>query len=50
MGPRGLNLLRVALIALLALCEKTLPWGRRMSRAIGGVLVLWGAVSLAGIF
>jgi predicted metal-binding membrane protein len=42
-----INLLWVALIAFLVLCEKTLPWGGRMSRATGALLMLWGAVSLA---
>lgn len=44
-----MNLAWVALIALLVLCEKMLPWGGRMSRATGAVLVLWGAASLAQI-
>jgi predicted metal-binding membrane protein len=42
-----MNLAWIAGIALLVLIEKTLPWGGRMGRATGAVLVVWGAVTLA---
>jgi predicted metal-binding membrane protein len=42
-----MNLAWIAGIALLVLIEKTLPWGRRISRLTGAVLVVWGAVTLA---
>lgn len=42
-----MNLAWIAGIALLVLIEKTLPWGGRMARATGAVLVVWGAVTLA---
>jgi predicted metal-binding membrane protein len=41
-----MNLLWIAAIALLVLLEKTVPWGRRMSRVTGSVLVLWGGTIL----
>ncbi len=41
-----MNLAWVALIALLVLLEKTLPWGGRMSRLTGAVLAIWGAAGL----
>jgi predicted metal-binding membrane protein len=40
-----MNLAWIAAIALLVLIEKTLPWGGRMSRVAGGVLVAWGAAA-----
>jgi predicted metal-binding membrane protein len=42
-----MNLAWIAGIALLVLIEKTLPWGGRMARATGAVLVVWGALTLA---
>jgi predicted metal-binding membrane protein len=42
-----MNLLWIAALALLVLCEKTLPWGGRMSRLTGGALAVWGIVTLA---
>jgi predicted metal-binding membrane protein len=42
-----MNLAWIAGIALLVLVEKTLPWGGRMGRATGAVLVVWGALTLA---
>ncbi len=42
-----MNLAWIAGIALLVLIEKTLPWGGRMGRATGAVLVVWGALTLA---
>ena len=42
-----MNLAWIAGIALLVLIEKTLPWGGWMGRAIGVVLVIWGAATLA---
>jgi predicted metal-binding membrane protein len=42
-----MNLAWIAGIALLVLIEKTLPWGGRMGRVTGVVLVMWGAVTLA---
>src|SRR6266702_3863373 len=40
-----MNLAWIAGIALLVLIEKTLPWGGRMGRATGAVLVVWGALT-----
>jgi predicted metal-binding membrane protein len=42
-----MNLAWIGVIALLVLIEKTLPGGGRMGRAMGIVLVIWGAVTLA---
>ncbi len=42
-----MNLAWISGIALLVLIEKTLPWGGRMGRATGAVLVVWGALTLA---
>ena len=42
-----MNLAWIAGIALLVLIEKTLPWGGRMNRVTGVILVAWGAVTLA---
>jgi predicted metal-binding membrane protein len=42
-----MSLAWIAGIALLVLAEKTLPFGRRISRATGAVLVVWGAATLA---
>ena len=42
-----MNLAWIAGVALLVLIEKTLPWGGRMGRVTGAVLVAWGAVTLA---
>ncbi len=42
-----MNLAWIAGIALIVLIEKTLPWGGRMGRATGAVLVVWGALTLA---
>jgi predicted metal-binding membrane protein len=42
-----MNLAWIAGIALIVLIEKTLPWGGRIGRATGAVLVVWGAVTLA---
>jgi predicted metal-binding membrane protein len=44
-----MNLAWIAAIALLVLIEKTLPWGGRMSRVAGIVLVAWGAAALAAM-
>jgi predicted metal-binding membrane protein len=44
-----MNVLWIAALALLVLVEKTLPWGGRMSRVTGIVLVVWGAVTLASV-
>jgi len=33
-------------IALLVLLEKTIPWGDRMSRTVGALLVVWGVAGL----
>jgi predicted metal-binding membrane protein len=44
---RIMNFAWIAGIALLVLIEKTLPWGRRVSKLTGAVLVVWGAVTLA---
>jgi len=41
-----MNLLWIGAIALLVLIEKTLPWGGRMSRVTGALLVAWGASAL----
>jgi predicted metal-binding membrane protein len=42
-----MNLAWIAVIALLVLIEKTLPWGGWMGRATGAALIIWGAVTLA---
>src|SRR6266700_2359641 len=42
-----MNLAWIAGIALIVLIEKTLPWGGRMGRVTGGVLMAWGALALA---
>jgi predicted metal-binding membrane protein len=42
-----MNLAWIGGIALLVLIEKTMPWGGRMGRATGAVLVVWGAITLA---
>ena len=42
-----MNLIWIAGIALIVLIEKTLPWGGRMTRATGAVLLVWGVVTLA---
>jgi len=44
-----MNLVWIAGIALLVLLEKTMPWGRWVSRMTGVVLVAWGAVILATV-
>jgi predicted metal-binding membrane protein len=36
----------LALGAIMAV-EKNMPWGRRLSRPLGAVLVSWGAVVVA---
>ena len=41
-----MNLAWIAGIALLVLIEKVLPWGGRTSRAMGGVMVVWGLGTL----
>ena len=41
-----MNLAWIAGIALIVLIEKTLPWGGRMGRATGIVLIAWGALAL----
>ena len=45
-----MNLAWIAGIALLVLIEKTLPWGGRMNRVTGAVLIAWGAVTLTFAF
>ena len=42
-----MNLLWIAGLSLLVLFEKLLPWGGRISRVIGIVLIGWGAFTLA---
>ena len=42
-----MNLAWIAGIALIVLIEKTLPWGGRMARATGIVLITWGALAVA---
>jgi predicted metal-binding membrane protein len=42
-----MNLAWIAGIALIVLIENTLPWGGRMGRATGIVLLAWGAFALA---
>ena len=42
-----MNLLWVAGLSLLVLVEKVLPWGDHTSRAIGLVLLVWGAATVA---
>ena len=37
-----MNLLWVALLTLIVLAEKTLPWGWLISRALGLLLIPWG--------
>jgi predicted metal-binding membrane protein len=44
-----MNLLWIGGLAVVVLVEKTLPWGGRMSRIIGAMLVAWGAVMLLGV-
>jgi predicted metal-binding membrane protein len=41
-----MNLLWIAVLALLVLIEKTFPWGGRMSHVTGAALVAWGALTL----
>jgi predicted metal-binding membrane protein len=41
-----MSLAWIAGIALLVLIEKTLPWGGRIGRVTGAVLVAWGAMAL----
>src|SRR3954447_20474531 len=41
-----MNLLWIAVLALLGLIEKTFPWGGRMRRMTGAALVAWGALTL----
>jgi predicted metal-binding membrane protein len=41
-----MSLAWVGALALLVLIEKTLPWGGRMSRITGAVLLAWGALTL----
>src|SRR5579883_2304931 len=41
-----MSLAWVGTLALLVLIEKTLPWGGRMSRITGAVLLAWGALTL----
>lgn len=42
-----MNLACVAVIALLVLLEKTIPWGGQMSRLTGTLLIAWGSIGLA---
>jgi len=42
-----MNLAWIAGIALIVLIEKTLPWGGRMGRVTGIVLIAWGVLALA---
>jgi predicted metal-binding membrane protein len=44
-----MSLAWIAGIALLVLIEKTMPWGGRISRITGAVLVTWGALTLAAV-
>ncbi len=41
-----MNLAWIGAIALLVLVEKTLPWGGRMNRLSGALLVGWGIVAI----
>jgi len=41
-----MNLAWIAAIALLVMLEKTIPWGGRMSRLTGALLVAWGVAGL----
>jgi predicted metal-binding membrane protein len=46
--PLGImNIAAMAVITLVVFAEKTLPWGRPVTRAIAGALVIYGAVVLA---
>jgi predicted metal-binding membrane protein len=42
-----MNIAWIAGIALIVLIEKTLPWGNRVNRVTGALLVAWGAITLA---
>jgi predicted metal-binding membrane protein len=42
----AMNLAWIALIALLVLVEKVIPHGVTMSRVAGGILIVWGLVTL----
>jgi len=42
-----MNIAWIAGIALVVLIEKTLPWGGRVNRVTGALLVAWGAITLA---
>jgi predicted metal-binding membrane protein len=42
-----MNIAWIAGIALLVLIEKALPWGGWMGRAIGLIMIAWGAATLA---
>ena len=42
-----MNIAWIAGIALIVLIEKTLPWGDRVNRVTGALLVAWGAITLA---
>ncbi len=44
-----MNLVWIAGISLLVLAEKIFPWGGRMSRIAGLVLIAWGAVTLRAV-
>jgi predicted metal-binding membrane protein len=44
-----MNLVWIAGLAALVLAEKTLPWGGRMRRLAGAVLILWGGATVAGL-
>ena len=44
-----MSLAWIGAIAFLVLVEKTLPWGGRMSRVAGAVLIVWGAITLAQV-
>ena len=44
-----MNLTWIAGIALLVLLEKTMPWGRWMSRLTGAFLIAWGAANVVRV-
>jgi predicted metal-binding membrane protein len=44
-----MHLLWVVALALLVLLEKTLPWGRGISRLAGLAMAAWGALVVAGV-
>ena len=43
-----MNLPWVAMLTVVVLAEKTLPYGRQISRILGVILVVWGIALIAG--